>query len=180
MLLEAIRYIETLLFRYINYSLIDLISAKKRMIALNVKETPIDWNLYFRPFTGFSWLCFIITVLIFFTYLKIIKSKFGPTSLSYQWSEFVIWAAFVVVINGYYSGALTMFFASAPIVPFTTEKEGMRQYPKWKMVYPDGSDILIQPLAEAGVPEYVEYWNRLLNDPQIRGELRVPKVMFLT
>ena len=69
-----------------------------------------------------------------------------------------------------------MFFTTAPKVPFNTEIEGLRLFPKWKMVYPDGSDILIQPLAEAGIPEYVEYWNRLMKDPKLRKELRVPKV----
>ena len=61
-------------------------------------------------------------------------------------------------------------------MPFKTLEEGLRKYPEWKMIYPKGSDILIQPLAEAGIPEYAEYWNRIVNDPELKDELSVPKV----
>ncbi len=42
----------------------------------------------------------------------------------YRIVEATIWT-FVVVISAYYNGALTMFLASAPYVPFQTVEEGL-------------------------------------------------------
>ena len=50
----------------------------------------------------------------------------------YDWQ--VGWIMFLLV-QIYYSGALTMFFTSETPLPFETTKEVIRSHPDWKMVY---------------------------------------------
>ena len=40
-----------------------------------------------------------------------------------------------LLVQIYYSGALTMFFTSETPLPFETTKEVIRSHPDWKMVY---------------------------------------------
>ena len=41
-----------------------------------------------------------------------------------------------------------MFFSSAPTVPFSTVREGLLLYPKWKMVLPVDEKALVDVLAK--------------------------------
>ena len=43
------------------------------------------------------------------------------------------------------------------------------------MIYRRGSDILIQPEAEAGIKEFSEYWNRLVENQALKNELSLPR-----
>ncbi len=53
------------------------------------------------------------------------------------------WTMFVVV-HGYYSGALTMYFTVSSGLPFRTFKEGLLQYPTWKIVTVKGEEFYLE------------------------------------
>ena len=51
---------------------------------------------------------------------------------------------FFLLINGFYGGALTMFFANEITIPFNSVEDAMRAYPSWKLKMMSGSDIYFQ------------------------------------
>ena len=145
------------------------------IIGINTLDPPVDFYMYFRPFTDLAWLGICICVIIFFGYIIIVGNSDSKwNSGSTKCAEFVLWAAFVVLSSGYYSGALTMFFTVSPALPFRDEIQALKMYPTWKMVVQEGSDILIQPMAQAGIKEYQDYWSLLQSDEQVKKDLMVP------
>ena len=48
---------------------------------------------------------------------------------------------FFVLLNAYYSGALTMFFTTELRIPFNSVEEVMKAYPDWKLQIQAGSEI---------------------------------------
>ncbi len=72
-------------------------------------------------------------------------------------------------MNAFYGGALTMFFSSPPNPPFSSVREGLMMYPKWKMTLPDGQLILTDYLAkEIKDPPYVEFYERAEKPGQVQ------------
>ena len=59
--------------------------------------------------------------------------------------------SFFVLLNAFYSGALTMFFSSAPSVPFTSIEEGLSKHPMWELVMQEGTDAFQRESAKKGV-----------------------------
>ena len=55
------------------------------------------------------------------------------------------------------------------------EKEGMNLYPTWKMIFQEGNEIMIQPMAKAGISEYKEYWDRLKSSDSVKNDLVIPR-----
>ena len=51
---------------------------------------------------------------------------------------------FFVLLNAYYSGALTMFFTTEIRVPFNSIEEVMNAYPDWKLKFMSGNDVFFQ------------------------------------
>jgi hypothetical protein len=104
---------------------------------VNFVNAEIDFGLFLRPFTTHSWIA--ILAVLFCLFLPFIMSR---TVLKVQDAEdlaatrilaFISWT-FMLLVNSYYGGALTMFFTSAAALPFTTVAEGLKMYPDWKMV----------------------------------------------
>ncbi len=55
-------------------------------------------------------------------------------------------------------------------------KEVMRSYPNWKLNFLDGNDIFYSQYAEAGDPDYKQFYERVRED---RGNLGSEKFSFL-
>lgn len=51
---------------------------------------------------------------------------------------------FFVLLNAYYSGALTMFFTTELRIPFNSVEEVMEAYPDWKLKFMSGNDVFFQ------------------------------------
>ena len=51
---------------------------------------------------------------------------------------------FFVLLNAYYSGAMTMFFTSEIQVPFNTVEDVMKAYPDWKLKFMGGNGVFFQ------------------------------------
>ena len=164
------------------------IIAIRMVLAINLRQPKIDMGLFLRPFTGRSWVCLGLMGALFisiFAYTVILINRRGFRRSIWSLESgrvgvYVISAAFVL-LNGFYSGALTMFFTAPPLFPFENEKEAMSKYPDWKIVMEKGTEIFVQPLAIAGVKEYQEFWNRLINDEDLYSQtfLERPELMRL-
>ena len=50
--------------------------------------------------------------------------------------------SFFVLINAYYGGALTMFFASEIALPFETLRDVLKAMPSWTLLVHDGNQVI--------------------------------------
>ena len=76
----------------------------------------------------------------------------------------IAWLTFFLVMV-HFEGALTMFFTTEISVPFESRTEGMKAYPEWKTMIRKGNDRMFRELSEQGIPIYIDYWDRMQNDP---------------
>ena len=65
-----------------------------------------------------------------------------------------------LLIEAFYSGALTMFFSTSNFQPFESLRQGLALYPSWKMLFTTDEIILVQPHAvERKDPLYKHVWD---------------------
>ncbi len=107
----------------------------KQILLMTPRVTKTDHQLYIRPFTNDVWRTIAGTsALIGATSIACHAciSKFHSTNA--QKLMFVTVSYFLVLLNAFYGGALTMFFASEPNVPFQTINDVIRSGDDWKLL----------------------------------------------
>ena len=75
------------------------------------------------------------------------------------------WGTFLL-LEVFYSGALTMFFSTELSLPFETIVDVMRAYPDYKLITQTNNQIYFIYKVEEGDPDYVAFWDRFLNNPE--------------
>ena len=95
--------------------------------------------------------------------LRSYKDKKQPTSLRLVHSAG--WY-FMMLLEIYYSGALTMFFSTETSVPFENMRQVMQAYPDWKLQLQMGMQVFFVYKVEEGDPDYVKFWDRVENKPE--------------
>ena len=63
-------------------------------------------------------------------------------------------------------GALTMFFTSSISVPLETERDVIRAYPQWNLMFRKGSEVNIYSYVNQGDPDYIAFWQRHQKDAE--------------
>ena len=58
-----------------------------------------------------------------------------------------LWVMYFL-LEGFYSGALTMFFVDEITIPFNSFKDVLQAYPEWNIVYKDGLEVYIKVPAD--------------------------------
>ena len=126
------------------YGLMDFISTTSSFQALALTPQPpdVDTGLFIRPFRDDAWMG-IMVVSAF-----IILATMVPYALVNHYDEtdgctMTVTTAwfFFVLINAWYSGAMTMFFSSEITLPFNTIQDVMRAYPDWKLKMMHGNQV---------------------------------------
>ncbi len=65
-----------------------------------------------------------------------------------------------LLVQAFYSGALTMFFSSSEFQPFESLRQGLALYPTCNMLFTTNDIILVQPYAvEQKDPLYKHVWD---------------------
>ncbi len=128
-------------------SFLDFVPIAKEKFLLSVIPKPpeVDYGLFVRPFRTETWQIIIGVAIVVITCLTgsyAISLKF-ENELSNRIVTFFTWT-FFVLINAYYGGALTMFFASEISLPFQTLRDVIREVPDWTLVYIEGYDAVFQ------------------------------------
>ena len=58
-----------------------------------------------------------------------------------------LWVMYFL-LEGFYSGALTMFFVDEITIPFNSFKDVLQAYPEWNIVFGDGLETYIKVPAD--------------------------------
>ncbi len=106
------------------------------LLVLIPQPPKIDPHLFFRPFTGQSWLW---TLLAAAAVVLFSSAATSPRLPGAAWRRLagLTHAGWFVLVHAYYCGALTMFFTRAPSIPFNTIRDVMRD-DSWKLIVQDG------------------------------------------
>ena len=140
---------------------------RDRMVLIaKPQRDPIDPGLFIRPFQRDAWYMIGITGTIIIGCLVIptlLAPKFTRTT-SFKMVTSIGWLLFML-IEIYYSGALTMFFSTEVSLPFETTREVMKAYDDWKLMMQAGNEVFFVNKALEGDPEYAEFWDRRNNLP---------------
>ena len=137
----------------------------------------LDFTLFMRPFTHRSWISLLIITLASCSIILCYKL---PSMEKYQKQDsfrivmFMIWT-FFLLLNAFYGGALIMFFTTKSAPPFTSVREGL-SHDEWKMIMVDGTQILVQPLAEGNNPDplFKSWWLAAHESDIAKGEHFLP------
>ena len=111
----------------------------KLVLSYHSTTPELDYGLVIRPFTNNAWTCIGIILIMGLAFL------FLPYFFIRSWDnmsantiiKLSLWF-FFVLINAYYGGALTMFFANENDPPFKNLKEVLQAFPKWNLVFTTG------------------------------------------
>ena len=130
-------------------------------------------DLYFRPFTKYSWIMVGITIIVFVVILQCLKHliKFSILQNTDILSKtnrvviFIAWSCYVL-IEVYYEGALTMFFTTESGIPFQSIKDVMKAYPEWRLLMRNGFEAYYIDYVDAGNVDYIQYWDRVQQNPE--------------
>ena len=153
-------------WKFERFGLMDFVSLNPNafVLALTPQPAELDMGLFIRPFQDEAWILVLVSVIIIFSNIVIpysLLSYFEHTE-SFKLSSLFSWL-FVLLINAYYGGALTMFFSSELTLPFNSIEDVMRSYPDWNLKFIDGNDIHFIFKAKSGDYLYSEFWERVTN-----------------
>ena len=113
------------------------------VVALTPDPHKVDLAFLTRPFARRTWIGIVLSVAV------ILLAVFVPcfavsryeNSDAYQATATVAWT-FFTLINAYYSGALTMFFASEMNMEFSSLEDVLDAYPTWKLMVLSGNEAM--------------------------------------
>ena len=150
-------------------SLVDMasISNSRTCLVLIPQIKGLDSGLFIRPFRNDAWLALGgMFIILFVTYMIPYKfiNHFGKTSAQ-KLMALIGWILFVLV-NAWYSGALTMFFTSEITIPFESIYDVMKAYPDWKLMTRPAYDIHFMSKVSQGDIDYVKFWKRVQENPE--------------
>ena len=117
------------------------VSKKRKLLTYIPKPPEVDYGLFIRPFKLESWK--VIFAVIFVGFLSFALTQFTSKIYGIRIASRIVmffgWS-FFVLINAYYGGALTMFFASEVALPFETMRDVLKAVPTWTLLHMAGGE----------------------------------------
>ena len=135
--------------------LLDFVPVSKENFILTYIPKPpeVDYGLFIRPFRIEAWRAiFAVSFVGLLSFaLTQITAKIYGIRISSRIVMFFGWS-FFVLINAYYGGALTMFFASEVALPFETMRDVLKAVPTWTLLHMAGGEANFEIPASQVIP----------------------------
>ena len=116
-----------------------------------------------------SWLLVGFTVFIILAFYYVLQAFPQIRQNRGKWESLRIVHAsgwyVMMLLEIYYSGALTMFFSTEVINSFETMRQVIQAYPDWNLHVLSGSEAFVIYRAIDGDPDYMAFWERMKNLP---------------
>ncbi|XP_059096106.1 uncharacterized protein LOC131890717, partial [Tigriopus californicus] len=133
---------------------------------LLVPQMPtVDTTLFMRPFTNDSWIAIGLISLIIGICAVVSNFIYHLNESSGCKVIYTSGWYFFLLLNAFYGGALTMFFANEPSVPFSSVQEAVDEYPSWTIKVRQGYEESILANAFPQKPEFQVLYDRLKSNP---------------
>ena len=158
------------------HSLLDFASmgtGSSYRIAYLPQSSYLDLWLFIRPFTSTSWIVlvtlvsFIISVKFLGRHLERYIHQRNGTHIKFKGIKLIHvigWLFFILIMNGFYDGALTMFFAQEIEVNFNSESDLLKD-PDWKYNLKISEIHIILSRAESGDELYQKTYDLVKANP---------------
>ena len=148
--------------------LLDFVPVTKDFMALSLLHgsTSFDVTFFLRPFTRNTWWC-ICGMTSFVCLLLILLPRCSRPLSNTSFYNVIELTAFIffLLINSYYSGALTMFFANKDSLPFQNIREVLQS--DWKLLFMNGNEVYFETPAKEGDKDYAAYWKQVKANPGV-------------
>ena len=124
-------------------------TADRTILCLIPKLPEVDPGLFIRPFTNDAWT---VVAIVSFGSLAVL---FVPYFFIDKWDDMrsnhiiltCLWVMYFL-LEGFYSGALTMFFVDEITIPFNSFRDVLQAYPEWNIVFVNGLEVYIKVPAD--------------------------------
>ena len=143
----------------------EVLAAMKHTIKKDSKA------LFMRPFRKNLWFSIVAAAIILLLITQAFSCSYQIPGLGFKsqkkYQRIIIlfcWSLFMI-IEIHYEGALTMFFTTETELHFESTRDVIRAYPNWKLMMRYGTDISYLPHVESGDPDYIAFWNRVIENP---------------
>ena len=142
-----------------------LITAELVLVATpNVPN--IDFGLVLRPLTTSAWRGIVGVLLVTYLVTFITKFRDSDETPPYQRILSISTCTLFVLLNSFYGGAMTMFFANDITLPFENIRDVIRAYPKWELLVFKGAEPTYTTYVEQGDVDYKALMDRIGSDPE--------------
>ena len=144
------------------------------LVAYFPTPPTMDLTLFFRPFELAAWFAFgaLLLVILALTFAarrfqNKIRENFPGQSqqTSLRMIATVGWVFMLITINGYFDGALTMFFADEGGIEFESQRDILNAFPDWTLIMRKTHLSHMIGLAEED-ELYKEYTAQIEKDPK--------------
>ena len=134
-------------------------TGAKYVVAYLPKSSKFDLWLFTKPFSFASWIVigFILLLIKSIIFLgRSFETYFNhrcQVQIKLTGIHMVViigWTFLIIILNGFYDGALTMFFAKENVVHFESEIDLLESYPDWTYNLRKGLITHIVNKAEGG------------------------------
>ena len=131
-----------------------------------------DTGLLMRPFRKETWFVILLMIILLMATTKLFNFELKITKKAFDFSgkirniAYISVSFFFLLILAYYEGALIMFFSTDSEVVFDDIKDVISMYPQRKLLMREGYDIYYLSHVESGDKDYIEFWNRVQNQPK--------------
>ena len=119
------------------------ITTSETTLVFSPQMPDIDFGLFARPLTASSWRGVVGVVLVIFLANIILYHRGSEESLE-QRILAISTGLFFVLLNSFYGGAMTMFFANDITLPFENIHGAIQAYPEWKLLMMQGMESFYQ------------------------------------
>ncbi|XP_059095737.1 probable glutamate receptor [Tigriopus californicus] len=149
--------------RWVDFS---IIGTDREQFCFYPQMPKIDPTLFLRPFTNDSWIAIALTSIVLVICAAIpMCIRYLNNSMGYKMISTSGWY-FFVLLNAFYGGALTMFFANEPSFPFLSVQDVVDAYPSWSLKVQKGNEVFILANASPEKPEFQTLYDRLIDEPE--------------
>ena len=138
----------------------------ERFLVATPNVLSIDFGLLLRPLTTSAWQGIVGVLLLSSLAGLVIKPGHYDEIKLYERILVISTWIFFVLLNSFYGGAMTMFFANDITLPFHNIGEVIRAYPEWNLLVFRGTEPTYMLYAEQGDPDYKAIMNRVGSDPE--------------
>ena len=138
---------------------------EEKVLVLIPKVPNIDFGIFTRPLTTSAWGGIVGVIL-----LTLLTSSFINYNGLEDAFDSRIWATsiwlFFVLLNSFYGGAMTMFFANDITLPFENTRDVIRAYPEWTLLMRKDTEPNYTPYVDNQDPDYVAFMDRVNSNPE--------------
>ena len=123
--------------KFLSFSHVD----NRGLVLVATPNVPnIDFGLFLRPFTTSAWRGIVGVLLVTYLTSFVIKSRDSDETPTYQQILAMTTWLFFVLLNSFYGGAMTMFFANDITLPFENIRDVIQAYPEWELLLLKGTE----------------------------------------